>query len=119
MILAFSLWPIPFYQDNCSFQFDADDNSRCLSFPVFLALFCSMFFFISRQLIKVGGVKVLTSSRHDCLETIKFEYTFCFIIVSLSGASRSPVILLFILRLKYRDKNLVLSNELIKVELPR
>ena len=109
MILAFSLWPIPFYQDNYSFQIDADDNSRCLSFLVFLALFCSVFFFIALQLIKVGGVKVLTSSRHDCLETIKFEYTFCFIIVSLSGASRSPVMLLFMLRLKYRDSALTAS----------
>ena len=91
MILAFSLRPIPFYQDNCSFHFDADkshnrieretimaldadDNSRCLSFPVFffcLALFCSVFFYISLQLIKVGGVKVLTPSRHDCLGTMK------------------------------------------------
>ena len=29
MILAFSLRPIPFHQDNYSFQFDADNNSRC------------------------------------------------------------------------------------------
>ena len=29
MILAFSLRPIPFHQDHYSFQFDADNNSRC------------------------------------------------------------------------------------------
>ena len=29
MILAFSLGPIPFHQDNYSFQFDADNKSRC------------------------------------------------------------------------------------------
>ena len=59
MIVAFSLRPIPFYQDNCSFQFDADDNWRCLSFPVFLALFWSVFFFIALQLINVGVYKSL------------------------------------------------------------
>ena len=31
MILALSLRPIPFHQDNYSFQFDADNNSRCSS----------------------------------------------------------------------------------------
>ena len=28
-MFAFSLRPIPFYQDNYSFEFDADNNSRC------------------------------------------------------------------------------------------
>ena len=44
MILAFSLRPIPFHQYNYSFQFDADNNSRCLCFPVFFALLCFFFF---------------------------------------------------------------------------
>ena len=84
MILAFSLWLIPFYQDNYSFHFDADDNSRYLFFPVFfcLALFCSVFFFISLQIIKVGGVKVLITSRNDSLETMKIQFIFYFKIVS-------------------------------------
>jgi len=62
MIVAFSLRPIPFYQDNCSFQFDADDNSRCLSFPDFLALFCSVFFFILDSSLKWGvkGLYIFT-----------------------------------------------------------
>ena len=107
MISAFSLWPIPFYQDNYSFQFEAVDNSRCLSFPVFpfLALFFVLFF-IPLQLIEVENAKVLTPSRHECLETMKFEYIFCFIIVSLSDASRSSVMLLFILRLKDKESTL-------------
>ena len=93
MISAFSLWPIPFYQDNYSFQFEAVDNSRCLSFPVFpfLALFFVLLFFIPLQLIEVENAKVLTPSRHECLETMKFEYIFCSIIVFLSGISRPPV----------------------------
>ena len=80
-----------------------------LFFLLFGFVFCSVFLVFSLQLIKVGGVKVLTLSRHDCLETMKFEYIFCFIIVSLSGASRSPVMLLFILRLKYQDSALTAS----------
>ena len=92
MISAFSLWRIPFYQDNYSFQFDAVDNSRCLSFPVFpfLVLFFVLFFFIPRQLIEVENAKVLTPSRHECLETMKFEYIFCLIILFFSGISRPP-----------------------------
>ena len=69
-----SLWLIPFYQDNYSFQFDADDNSRCLSFPVLFfgfVLFGVFLYFSPAH--KVGPMKVLTRSRHDCLETMKFE----------------------------------------------
>ena len=40
MILAFSLRPISFCQDNYSFQFDADNNLRSLSF----AFFCFVLF---------------------------------------------------------------------------
>ena len=108
MILAFSLWPIPFYQDNYSFQLEAVDNSRCLSFPVFpfLALFFVLFFFIPLQLIEVENAKVFTPSRHECLETMKFEYIFCFVIVFLSGISRSPVMSLVGLKLKNKVSSL-------------
>ena len=51
MILAFSLRPLPFHQDNCSFQFDADNKSRCLHFPVFLVSFVCYFSSISLKLI--------------------------------------------------------------------
>ena len=45
--------PIPSHQDNHSFQFDADNNTKCLCFPVFFffALLCLVFPFISLQLI--------------------------------------------------------------------
>ena len=108
MISAFSLWPIPFYQDNYSFQFEAVDNSRCLSFPVFpfLALFFVLFFFIPLQLIEAENAKVLTLSRHECLETMKFEYIFRFIIVFLSDISRSPVMSLVVLKLNNKVSSL-------------
>ena len=115
MILASSLWSIPFHQHNHSFQFYAGDKSRCLFFPVFsfvwLCFLFSVFVFFLYSSLKWGGggVKVLTLSRHDCLETMKFEYIFGFIIVSLSVASRSLVMLLFILRLKCKDSALTAS----------
>ena len=99
MILASSLWPIPFHQHNYSFQFYAGDKSDVYFFLFFFFIF--LFLYSS---LKWVGVKV-----HDCLETMKFEYIFCFIIVSLSDASRSPVMLLFILRLKYKDSALTAS----------
>ena len=49
MILTFSLRPIPFHQDNYSFQFDADNNSRCLCFPVFCFALFRVFFKIPLQ----------------------------------------------------------------------
>ena len=33
IFIAFSLRPIPFYQENCSFQFDVDNKPRRLYFP--------------------------------------------------------------------------------------
>ena len=52
------------------------------------------------RLLKVGSVKVLTPARHACLETVKFEYIYLvYHRLENSGASRSPVVSLFILRL--------------------
>ena len=55
MILAFSLRPIQFQQDNYSVQFDPDNNSSCLVLSAFF-FFCFVlsgifFFLISLQLI--------------------------------------------------------------------
>ena len=58
MILALSLRPIPFHQDNYSFQFDPD-NSR--SFTLFLLSFVLYFSLISLQLINHS--KFITQSR--------------------------------------------------------
>ena len=56
---------------------------------------------------------VISPARHDWLETMRFEYIFFFIIVSkrryLSDASRSPVMSLFILRLKHKISALTAS----------
>ena len=39
--------------------------------------------FLSLEVAVLGGdIIVLTLSRHDCIETIKFEYIFCLIFVS-------------------------------------
>ena len=75
MTLAFSLWPIPFCQDNYSFHFDADDNLRYLFCPVFFFVwlcFVRCFsLFLDSSLKWEGGVKALATSRHDCLKTKK------------------------------------------------
>ena len=45
VILAFSLRPIPFHQDNYAFQFNADNNLRYYNCPVFFLCFVKYCFF--------------------------------------------------------------------------
>ena len=59
MIFAFSLRPIPFHQDNYSFQFDADDNSRCscqVYFDLF-GVFLQFIYSINRGKLSLGITK--------------------------------------------------------------
>ena len=53
MLFAFSLRSIPFHQDNYSFQFDADNNSRC-SCQVYFDLF-GVFLQLSTASIRVSS----------------------------------------------------------------
>jgi len=42
-------------------------------------------------LLEVGGINVLTPSHYDCLETMKFQYILCFIIVSRRHSFLAPL----------------------------